>query len=78
MIRLILKDKIVPGDKTFQSALNDITNTMIGAKVFGHENISENPKTQVCFEYDAESKYFYNELTNDADFNATKRVRCFG
>lgn len=72
MIRLMLKDNIVPGDKTFQSALNDVTNIMIGTKAFNHENVNENPEVQVCSEYDVESKYLYNELTNDADFNTTK------
>lgn len=77
MTRLVLKNKIVPGDKTFQSALNEIANIMIGTKVFGHEKVNENPEEQVCSEYDAESKYFYNELINAADFKASKASSMF-
>ncbi len=72
MIRLMLKDKIVPCDETFQNALNDVANIIIGTKVSCHEKNNENLKAKVYLEYDAESKYFYNELTNDADFNTTK------
>ncbi len=72
MIRLMLKDKIVPCDETFQNALNDITNVIIGKKVSGHEKNNENVEAKVYLEYDAESKYFYNELTTDSDFNTAK------
>lgn len=77
MIRLILKDKIVPYDKTFQNALNDVANIITGAKVSGHEKINENSAAKICFEYDAESEYFYNELTKDAGLNTIKASSMF-
>ncbi|QHS58375.1 hypothetical protein [Chitinophaga agri] len=46
MTRLMLKDKIVPGDKTFQSALNEIANIMIGTKVFGHKKLMKIQKSK--------------------------------
>jgi len=77
MIRLMLKDKIVPCDETFQNPLNDVINTMIETKIPDDRKNNGNPETKVCFEYDAESKYFYNELIKDADFNTIKANSMF-
>lgn len=77
LIRLILKDKVVPCDETFQNALNDVTNIIIGTKISDDKKINENPKMKVCFEYDTESKYFYNELTKNASFNTIKASSMF-
>ncbi len=62
MIRLLLKDRIVPGDKTFQNSLNNVSSVMVRTKVFANEKMGEDTEVQIRFGYDSETQYFYNQL----------------
>lgn len=72
MIRIVLKDKTAPSDKTFQNATKDIINIMIGTKFSDNDKNSKNPEIEIRPEYDLESEYFYNKQMKETSSNIIK------
>src|SRR5690606_41846210 len=52
MDKLLLKDKVVPDDNTFQNALNDVASIAVGTEVFDSEKNTENPEPLIRSEYE--------------------------